>query len=315
MKLTEVAAAVIERKAADGAVEFLLGQRAPGSFYPGYWEFPGGKVEPGETPHEALLRELREELGIEVTRADPWLRRQHVYEHAHVRLNFFRVREWRGELQDHVHSALAWQRAAAVDVSPMLPANAPVLAALALPDFYAITHAAEIGIDAQLLALAQALEAGLKLVQLREPMLDAPRRSAFVHAAVDLCHQFGARVLVNSDAALAAAAGADGVHLPAVRLAAQDARPEFPLVAASCHTVAELEQAARLGCDFAVFGPVRATASHPDVAGIGWDHFAAALGVPPLPTFALGGVRRTDLEIAQGAGAHGIAAICAAWET
>ncbi len=318
-RITEVAAAVIERPAADGgigfATEFLLGQRAPGTFYPGYWEFPGGKVESGETPHAALVRELHEELGIEVLRADPWLRREHAYEHAHVRLNFFRVREWRGELHDHVHSALAWQRAAGLTVSPMLPANAPVLAALALPDFYAISHAGEIGIDAQLLALAHALEAGLKLVQLREPQLDAARRAAFVHAAVDLCRQYDARVLVNGDAALAAAAGADGVHLPAAQLAAQTTRPEFPLVAASCHSAAELEQAARLGCDFAVFGAVRATASHPGVAGIGWENFAAAVGVPPLPTFALGGMTRMDLDAAQRAGAHGIAAIRAAWDS
>jgi 8-oxo-dGTP diphosphatase len=313
VKLTEVAAAVIERRAADGAIEFLLGQRAPGTFYPGFWEFPGGKVEPGETPHAALLRELHEELGIEVSRADPWLRRQHVYEHAHVRLNFFRVREWRGELHDHVHSALAWQRLDAVTVSPMLPANAPVLAALALPQFYAITQAGEIGVDAQLLALAHALEAGLELVQLREPKLDAARRAAFVHAAVDLCHQYGARVLVNSDAALAEAAGADGVHLPSLQLAAQTVRPMFALVAASCHSSAELDLAARLGCDFAVFGPVRATASHPGVAGIGWDNFAAAVGVPPLPTFALGGLSPADLDVAQRAGAHGIAAVRAAW--
>lgn len=314
MKLTEVAAAVIERRAADGAMEFLLGQRASGTFYPGFWEFPGGKVESGETPHDALVRELHEELGIEVARADPWLRRQHAYEHAHVRLNFFRVREWHGELRDHVHSALAWQRADGLTVSPMLPANAPVLAALALPDFYAITHAGEIGIDAQLLALAHALEGGLKLVQLREPKLDAPRRAAFVHAAVDLCHQYGARVLVNGDVGLAEAAGADGVHLPAAQLAALTARPDFALVAASCHSTAELERAAQLGCDFAVFGPVRATATHPGVAGIGWENFAAAVAVPPVPTFALGGLSRTDRDVAQRAGAHGIAAIRAAWE-
>jgi 8-oxo-dGTP diphosphatase len=314
VKLTEVAAAVIEQRGADGITEFLLGQRSPGTFYPGFWEFPGGKVEAGETPHDALVRELREELGIEVVRADPWLRRQHVYEHAHVRLNFFRVREWHGELHDHVHSALAWQRADGLTVSPMLPANAPVLAALALPDFYAITHAGEIGIDAQLLALAHALEGGLKLVQLREPKLDAPRRAAFVHAAVDLCHQYGARVLVNGDLTLAEAAGADGVHLPAVQLAAQTLRPDLPLVAASCHSTAELERAAELGCDFAVFGPVRATATHPGIAGIGWDNFAAALAVPPLPTFALGGLSRADCDAAQRAGAHGIAAIRAAWE-
>lgn len=313
-KITDVAAAVIERRAADGATEFLLGQRAPGTFYPGYWEFPGGKVEPGETAHAALLRELYEELGIEALRADPWLRREHVYEHAHVRLNFFRVRDWRGELHDHVHSALAWQRAAALTVSPMLPANAPVFAALALPDFYAITHAAEIGIDAQLLALARALEGGLQLVQLREPGLDAARRAAFVHAAVDLCHQYGGRALVNGDAALARAAGADGVHLPAAQLARQSLRPEFPLVAASCHSAAELERAGQLGCDFAVFGPVRDTASHPGTAGIGWDNFASALGVPPLPTFALGGLSRADLDLARRNGAHGIAAIRGAWE-
>ena len=314
VKITEVAAAVVERRAADGATEFLLGQRAPGTFYPGYWEFPGGKVEPGETPHAALLRELHEELGIEVARADPWLRREHVYEHAHVRLNFFRVRKWSGELRDHVHSALAWQRADALTVAPMLPANAPVLAALALPDCYAISHAGEIGIDVQLLALAQALEGGLRLVQLREPRLDPARRRSFVHAAVELCQLHGAGVLVNSDATLAKAAGADGLHLPARQLVAQVRRPDFALVAASCHSAAELEIAARLGCDFAVLGPVRASASHPGMAGIGWENFAAVLGVPPLPTLALGGLSRADRDVAQRAGAHGVAAIRAAWE-
>lgn len=311
MKITQVAAAVIEQ--ADG--RFLLGQRAADTFYAGYWEFPGGKVEAGETPRQALVRELQEELGIEVLRADPWLRREHVYEHAHVKLHFFRVRAWRGELHDHVHSALAWQRADALDVSPMLPANAPVLSALTLPDFYAITQAATLGVDAQLLALARALEGGLKLVQLREPGLDAARRGAFAHAAVDLCHQFGARVLVNGDTALARACGADGVHLPAAQLAQCAARPDFDLVAASCHDATELAAAAALGCDFAVLGPVRATASHPGQAGLGWDDFAALTGVPPLPVFALGGLGREDLDRARQAGAHGVAAIRAAWPT
>ena len=144
MKLTEVAAAVILRP--DGS--FLLGQRAADTFYPGYWEFPGGKVEPGETPRDALVRELHEELEIEVLDASPWIVREHVYEHAHVRLHFFRVTRWRGELRDHVHAALAWQGADALSVSPMLPANAPVLAALQLPPLYGISHAWQIGIAA-----------------------------------------------------------------------------------------------------------------------------------------------------------------------
>ncbi|HEX8963434.1 MAG TPA: Nudix family hydrolase [Rhodocyclaceae bacterium] len=308
--ITEVAAAVILRP--DGA--FLLGQRAADTFYPGYWEFPGGKVEAGETPRDALVRELHEELEIEVLEATPWIMREHIYEHAHVRLHFFRVTAWRGELKDHVHAALSWQRADALDVAPMLPANAPVLAALRLPDFYAITHAGAIGAALQLTQLEQSLARGLRLVQLREPGLACAERSTFVHAAVRLCKDAGARALVNGDAELARSAGADGVHLSAAQLMHAARRPDFALVAASCHTRAELERAAQLGLDFAVLGPVQATASHPGQAGIGWPAFAQAALDLPLPVFALGGLSRSDMKAAQAAGAHGVAAIRAAWD-
>jgi len=310
MKLTQVAAAVI--LAPDGS--FLLGQRAPKAIYAGYWEFPGGKVEAGETPYQALVRELDEELGITVLRATPWVVREHVYEHAHVRLNFFRVVEWEGELRDHVHSALSWQRSGSLTVAPMLPANAPVLAALALPAGYAITHAWQIGVDEQLLQLRLALEQGLKLVQVREGALPLAERFAFAYAAVDLCHQHGARVLINSDGDLAAETGADGVHLSAAQLMALAARPAFPLVAASCHNAEELAQASRLGLDFTVLGPVQATASHPGAQGLGWAHFAQLAAGQALPVYALGGLGNGDLEAALAAGAHGIAAIRGAWE-
>jgi len=308
--ITEVAAAVIQRP--DGA--FLLGQRAPGTFYPGYWEFPGGKVEAGETAHDALVRELHEELEIGVLRATPWIVREHIYAHAHVRLHFFRVTGWHGELKDHVHSALSWQYADTVAVSPLLPANAPVLAALRLPDFYGITHAGDIGSDRQLAALAAQLGRGLRLVQLREPGLAAEERANFAAAAVALCHRHGARVLVNGDAELARATAADGLHLPVAQLARITTRPDFPLVAASCHAREDLERAARLGFDFAVLGSVMPTASHPDRAGMGWESFARLVAGLPLPVFALGGMTRDDLEAAQSSGAHGIAAIRAAWD-
>jgi len=309
MKITEVAAAVIERP--DGS--FVLGQRAPDTFYPGYWEFPGGKVEPGESPHSALVRELHEELEIDVVQAYPWIVREHAYEHAHVRLHFFRVTEWRGEFKDHVHSALAWQRADALTVSPMLPANASVLAALALPDFYAISHAHEIGSKAQLAALEAALASGLRLVQLREAKLPADQREAFAAAATALCHRHGARVLVNSDAQLAWAVGADGLHLSSSQLMAARNRPNLPLVAASCHNAGELRRAAEIGVDFAVLGPVAATVSHPGREGIGWQNLGMLLENCSLPVYALGGLGRENLHSARSAGAHGIAAIRAAW--
>ncbi|MDP2795037.1 MAG: Nudix family hydrolase [Sulfurisoma sp.] len=309
MKKVDVAAAVILRP--DGS--FLLGQRASDTFYPGYWEFPGGKVEAGETPRDALVRELREELGIEVDTAYPWIVREHVYEHAHVRLHFFRVIAWHGDLRDHVHSALAWQHADRIDVAPMLPANAPVLKALALPDFYAITHAHAVGIDVQLAALVRALENGLKLVQLREANLPELARESFAARAVALCHRHGARVLINGDAQLAWAVGADGAHLPAEQLMRCRQRPELPLVAASCHDAHELAHAATLGLDFVVLGPVLPTASHPGQTGMGWQVLAGMIENYSLPVFALGGLRPGDMESARIKGAHGIAAIRAAW--
>jgi 8-oxo-dGTP diphosphatase len=309
VKITEVAAAVIEKP--DGS--FLLGQRAPDTFYPGYWEFPGGKVEAGETPRDALVRELKEELEIEVLRATPWIVREHVYEHAHVRLHFFRVPAWRGELRDHVHAALEWQRPGATTVSPMLPANAPVLAALALPDVYGITHAHEIGVPPQLTLLERALKNGLRLVQLREPKLPADQREAFAAAAAALCRRHGARLLINGDAQLAWAVGADGLHLTGEQLKGLRGRPNFPLVAASCHDAAELKRAAEYRLDFAVLGAIKPTASHLGQAGIGWEALARLLENCPLPVYAIGGLGRDDLDSARAAGAHGIAAIRAAW--
>lgn len=309
MKITEVAAAVILRP--DGS--FLLGQRAADTFYPGYWEFPGGKVEPGETPRQGLERELAEELGIRVTAATPWIRREHVYEHAHVRLHFFRVTAWEGELRDHVHAALAWQRPGDTTVAPMLPANAPVLAALALPDFYAVTQANQIGVDVQLQALEQALARGLKLVQLRETPLAAAQRESFAAAAVALGRRHGARVLVNGDAQLAWAVGADGLHLSSRQLKQLRSRPNLPLVAASCHDGSELRLAGDLGLDFAVLGSIQPTPSHPGGPTLGWAGAGELLAVCSLPVYLIGGLGRADLAAAQAMGAQGIAAIRGAW--
>ena len=309
VKKVEVAAAVIERP--DGT--FLLGRRPPNGIYAGWWEFPGGKVEAGETPQQALVRELQEELGIDVECAYPWIMREHVYEHAHVRLHFFRVTEWSGELRDLQHDQLSWQLADDVFVSPVLPANAPVFAGLRLPLQYGITHASEIGVAAQLERLQQALALGLRLVQLREGGLPQDERERFVNAAVEMCHAQGARVLVNGDVELARRARADGVHFSAAQLMVMDHRPGFELVAASCHNPEELDKAALLELDFIAIGTVQPTQSHPGRPALGWERFAELTRDFPVPVFALGGLSPRDLEIARRNGAHGIAAIRSIW--
>lgn len=308
-KRVEVVAAVITRT--DGSV--LLGQRAAGTFYPGYWEFPGGKVEAGEDARTALIRELEEELGITAHTCWPWIVREHDYEHARVRLNFFEVPEWSGEINDHVHSALEWQQPAQFTVSPMLPANGPILKALRLPREMGITDAAQRGTEAQLVALDAALARGLKLVQIRDTTLDAGPRERLAHGIVQRCHAAGALALVNGDGDLARRTGAHGLHLPARQLMACATRPDFEWVGASCHTRAELEHAARLGLDYAVLGHVLPTPSHPDTPSLGWDGFSEMIRRLPMPVFAIGGLSPEHMREARSAGAHGIAAIRGSW--
>lgn len=124
--VTEVAVGVLV--APDGA--FLLTSRPEGKVYAGYWEFPGGKLELGESVEEALRRELREEIGITIGTAHPWREKLVDYPHALVRLHFCKVFDWSGELQMHEGQQHRWERLP-VACAPVLPGTVPVLAWLA----------------------------------------------------------------------------------------------------------------------------------------------------------------------------------------
>ena len=106
--------------------QFLLTSRPEGKVYAGYWEFPGGKLEAGETVEQALRRELQEELGITIASATPWKVEVMDYPHARVRLHFCKVFEWSGELQMREQQSMAWQQLP-VEVLPVLPGTVPVL--------------------------------------------------------------------------------------------------------------------------------------------------------------------------------------------
>ncbi len=307
-KIVEVAAAVMLR--ADGR-EFLLAQRPPGKVYAGYWEFPGGKVEAGETVRAALIRELQEELGIAVTACTPWLTREFTYPHATVRLNFWRVTAWTGEIGVTApleHSAVDWQTTGqTARVAPVLPANAPILKALSLPATMAITTAESDGCRNLLARLEAALNDGLRLIQVRDKLLPATERLSFAEAVCRLAHRHGALVLVNDDADLARRTGADGLHLSSVSLAACRQRPDFTWVGAACHTADDIVRAGELDLDYALLGPVQPTPTHPEAPGLGWHEFTRRIAGNRLPVLALGGLRPESLGTAQEHGAHGIA--------
>jgi 8-oxo-dGTP diphosphatase len=308
-KILEVSAAVLQRP--DNT--FLLAQRPPDKIWAGYWEFPGGKIETGETPYHALARELHEELGITVQTAYPWLTRIFTYPHATVRLNFFRVTAWSGELHPHEGQQFAWQHTTRISVAPILPANAPILRALELPTQYAISNAAELGVEQFMTRLQISLDAGLKLVQLREKDLHRDELHELALRVVALAHSRSAKVLLNGDVALAQEVGADGVQLTSTQLTELKERPAIDWCAASCHNADELRRAETLGCDFALLSPVLPTQSHPGVPHLGWDNFAAIAADSTIPVYALGGLKREDMQVAWQHGAHGIALLRQAW--
>jgi 8-oxo-dGTP diphosphatase len=307
--ITEVVAAVLTRPGG----EVMLARRPVGKVYAGYWEFPGGKVEPGESLDTALARELHEELGIVVTRAGRWITRVFAYEHATVRLNFFRVFEWTGEPHPHEGQIFSWQLPDRVIVEPLLPANFPIVKALTLPPVLGISHAESLGVDSFLARLDIALHHGLKLIQLRDKTLPEDTRLELARETVRRARPFGARVLVNGSLALARAAGADGVHLDSSAAAPLHARPDCEWVGVSCHDAAELAHAAAIVADFALLSPVLPTLTHPGAATLGWNNFSALAAASPIPVYGLGGLGRDDVALAQSHGAHGVALLRGAW--
>ena len=307
-RTVEVSAAILLRDTAHGK-EYLLAQRPPDKVYAGYWEFPGGKLEAGESFHDALVRELREELEIDIEQAFPWLCREFTYPHAHVRLKFFRVTAWGGEIHPHEHTGAVWTRLDATPhVTPVLPANGRILRALALPEVYAVTHAEENGVDAELERIERALQRGIRLLQIRDKSLPADERQRFAEAVTARASEFNdAKVLVNDDARLARTVGAAGVHLTSRALGKLERRPDIEWVAASCHTADDLLRATELGVDFVVLSPVLPTASHPDTPGLGWEQFGRLVERLTIPVYALGGMQPEILDLAKRNGAHGIA--------
>jgi len=306
--ITEVVAAVLTRP--NG--EVMLASRPADKVYAGYWEFPGGKVEPGEALEHALHRELKEELGIDVMRATRWITRLFTYPHATVRLNFFRVWDWRGEPHPHEGQTFAWELPGAHTVQPLLPANFPILKALELPPVYGISYAKSLGRDVFLQRLDAALEKGLKLIQVRDKDLPEAERLELAREIILRARPRGAKVLVNDSLAMVSKAGADGVHLDSGALMQLESRPDCEWVGASCHNTDEIERAGSVA-DFAMLSPVLPTASHPGEPTLGWEVFSQLTAQSPIPVYALGGVNWADVDVARSHGAHGIAMLRGAW--
>ena len=222
--------------------------------------------------------------------------------------------QWQGEPVGLEGQALSWQDPKQLNVGPMLPANAPILAALNLPCIYAISHLSEMGEALFVERLKLALARGLRMIQVREKQLSAVDLIKFTQQVIALAAPYGAKVLINSDCDTAKSFNLAGLHLSAHHLMSMQKKPEGIICGASCHNAQELAQAQQLDLDYVLLSPVKQTLSHQDAKPLGWQEFSRLITDCRLPVYALGGMHPIALHEARLHGAHGIAMQRGAWD-
>ena len=292
--------------------QILIAQRAAQQHQGGKWEFPGGKVEAGETPQHALARELDEELGIQIEAPRPLIQIRHHYPDLSVFLDVYEVTQWQGDAYGKEGQPIRWVAVEEVARYPFPVANKPILQALILPELCLITP--EIDDEESFQAgIKRCLEDGIRLIQFRAKTLSAADYSRRAHWLLQYCQRYQTRVVFNSPPDSFAPDALQGLHLTSRQLLTQTERPPARLVSAACHNAEELSKAQAIGVDFVFLSPIHATRSHPEAQGQGWQWFNTAIETVNLPVYALGGLHKNELEMAKAQGAQGIAAISGLW--
>lgn len=303
--VVDVAVGVL--RAPDGRV--LLAERKAGKDAAGFWELPGGKVDPGESAAQAAARELLEELGVRVLELAPWRVYEHDFPAKRVRLHWFHVRRWAGEPKGREGQRVAWVDPTRPTVGPLLPSNELAFATLALPELVAVAQVnrATVAPDELLARIPSLVADGLRLLIVRAPELAPAQRVQLTRRLRQFRRGTELRLLLSGTALEARQAGACGLHSTAAALACATERPPTRLWAVSAHNAQDLERASALGADVVLVSPVRPTASHPGDQALGWDGLQALVAASPLPVYAQGGVGPGDIAAARDAGALGVA--------
>ncbi|HSN22797.1 MAG TPA: Nudix family hydrolase [Methylomicrobium sp.] len=289
------------------AGRILIARRHEASHQGGFWEFPGGKIEAGETPEEALFRELKEELDINVIESSPLITVNHRYSDFSVILRVFLVEQFTGTAQGCQGQPIRWVDRSDLGGFSFPAANRPIVKAALLPPYYAIL---DDHVSSDLLAdLHKLLAKGIKLIQARLKATSSDRVKKFLMKAGPFCSDHNAILLINS-AVDCGKSETHSIHLTSSDLLALQKRPSKCLwVGASCHNLKELEHAQKIDVDFVVLAPVLPTQTHQDMESLGWNEFAALTAQMNIPVYAMGGMKLEDLNMARSKGAQGIAGI------
>lgn len=310
--LVHVAVAVIR----DEKGRVLIARRPESVHQGGKLEFPGGKVEAGESVQQALQRELYEELGIQVdaTTMQPLIKIHHHYADKSVCLDVWQVLAFSGEVADKdglgkEGQPIFWFEARSLVPKDFPAANAPIITALNLPSQLMISPDIVGDVDEIVAQIRARIEwHNIKAAILRLPRVSSDHYVCIAEQLVGLYPQLLWQV--HGDIDLARRLGT-GLHLSSKSLMVTDAEQLSGLgsISASAHNTDELKQAKTLGIDFAVLGSVQATTTHPNEGTLGWPSFAEMVDTACIPVYALGGMQVKDVPRALSCGAQGIAGI------
>lgn len=295
----------------------LVARRPEDSHQGGLLEFPGGKVEPGEEVRAALVRELHEELGIDVSykHLRPLIQIPHDYGDKRVLLDVWEVLSFQGTPCGREGQPLFWLEPDALLDDTFPAANRPIIRALRLPGRYLVTGAFDSAEHCLVLLESALSRFSLPLVLLRAPEWSEVAYLDLADRCLSLCRTYGSQLMLHGAPHLLQDIPAAGIHLPWLEAEQWQERPVSSerWLAVSCHGREELEQAARLRADFVTLSPVAPTASHPDREPLGWEQFAALSQAATMPVYALGGMAEEDEDRARQLGAQGIAGIRLWW--
>ena len=293
MKLVHVAVAVIQRANGD----ICIAKRAHHQHQGGLWEFPGGKVEDGESLTEALQREIEEELGIRTLNHTSLISIRYEYPDKHVLLDAHIVDQFEGEPHGKEGQPVIWCPKSELINYEFPAANFGILNALLLPKLMAIVDRVD---ESILQNWIESSSAEIKGMYYRSTESDI-RQQGQLQRLKDEGFLVTQRRFPGYSG--------DTLHLSSDNLLKTESRPSVQWLSASCHNKEEVLKANQLEVDFIFLSPVKATPTHPEVSGIGWNVFSELAELAHMPVYALGGLSPNDLDEAKAFGAQGVAGI------